>query len=106
MYAAGLYQDKLVADGLDYAKRTVSTRAPTLAGGAHFFYTHMYLSQVLYFRGGADWSDYFSGLRNWLVEAQREDGSWNGDNLGTAYGTCIAVLILQLPLNNMPVYQR
>jgi hypothetical protein len=105
MYAAGIYQGQLVTDGLTYAMQNVSTRATTPAGGGHFFYTHLYLSQVLYFRGGAEWADYISGLRAWLLEVQREDGSWNGDNLGTAYGTCIAVFILELPLNNMPAYQ-
>lgn len=106
LYAAGIYQGDLVAGALDYARRNVSTRAPSRAGGGHFFYTHLYFSQVMYFRGGAEWRDYFSGLSAWLMEAQSEDGSWNGDYIGTAYGTSVALLILQLPLNNVPMFQR
>jgi hypothetical protein len=34
------------------------------------------------------------------------DGSWNGDGIGKAYGTAIALIILQLPYKYLPVYQR
>jgi len=106
LFAAGIYEGDLVTGALDYARRNVPTRAPSPVGGSHFFYSHLYLSQAMYFLGGAQWESYFSELRNWLVQAQAEDGSWNGDYIGTAYGTAVSVLILQLPLNNMPAFQR
>ncbi len=34
------------------------------------------------------------------------DGSWQGDYIGKAYGTAIALIILQLPYKYLPVYQR
>jgi hypothetical protein len=105
MYAAGIYQGRLVTDALAYAQKNVSTRAPSPAGGGHFYYTHLYLSQAMHFRGGDEWRDYFSSLSAFLLEAQRPDGSWNGDNLGTAYGTSVALAILQLPLDNVPALQ-
>jgi len=37
---------------------------------------------------------------------QSPDGSWNGDNVGTTYGTAIATVILQLPYNYLPIYQK
>ncbi len=106
MYAAGLYEDELVEGALRYARQNVALAAPSRAGGTHFFYSHLYLSQVMYYRGGTDWQDYFSGLRAWLLEAQNEDGSWNGDYIGRTYGTAVALLVLQLPYNNLPILQR
>lgn len=106
MYAAGLYEDELVENALRYARETVAVAAPSRAGGTHYFYSHLYLSQVLYFRGGPEWAAYFSGVRDWLLEAQNEDGSWSGDYIGRGYGTACALLILQLPYNNLPVLQR
>ncbi len=106
MYAAGLYEDELVENAFRYATENVSVVAPSRAGGTHFFYSHLYLSQVVYFRGGRQWEEYFRGIRNWLLEAQNEDGSWSGDYIGRAYGAACALLILQLPYNNLPVLQR
>ncbi|MFO7955999.1 MAG: prenyltransferase/squalene oxidase repeat-containing protein [Candidatus Brocadiia bacterium] len=105
MYAAGIYEGDVVEGAFEFARTNISTTAPQPAGGAHFFYAHMYLSQVMYFRGGARWRAYFGELRDWLIGVQRPDGSWNGDYIGTAYGTAVALLILQLPYNNLPVLQ-
>ncbi|MHC4593195.1 MAG: prenyltransferase/squalene oxidase repeat-containing protein [Planctomycetota bacterium] len=106
MYAAGMYEDELVENALRYARDNVPLSAPRRAGGTHFFYSHLYLSQVMYFRGRQDWRDYFSGIRAWLLEVRNDDGSWEGDYIGRTYGTSVALLILQLPYNNLPVLQR
>ena len=106
MYAAGLYDDPLVENALRYALQNVPLTAPSREGGTHFFYSHLYLSQVMYFRGGRAWQDYFRGTRTWLLSAQNEDGSWNGDYVGKTYGTAIALLVLELPYNGLPVLQR
>jgi squalene cyclase len=60
----------------------------------------------MYFRGGRAWQDYFRGTRTWLLSAQNEDGSWNGDYVGKTYGTAVALLVLELPYNGLPVLQR
>ena len=106
LLAAGLYQDPLIDGALAYARENVPLTARTPAGGTHFFYSHMYLSQVMYFRGGQEWDDYFPAIRNWLTDVQAEDGSWQGDYIGRAYGTATALLVLQLPYNHLPVLQR
>jgi hypothetical protein len=45
-------------------------------------------------------------MRDALVQSQASDGSWNGDSVGTTYGTAIALIILQLPYANLPILQR
>jgi hypothetical protein len=37
---------------------------------------------------------------------QSPDGSWNGDGVGTTYGTAMGCVILQLPYGYLPIYQR
>jgi squalene cyclase len=106
MYAAGLYDDDMTARALAFAVANTPRAAPNPAGGAHFLYSHLYLSQVLYFQGGAAWRGYFDEVSEWLLEAQHEDGHWDGDYIGKAYGTAVALLVLQLPYNSLPVLQR
>jgi hypothetical protein len=106
MYAAGLYTGDMVEGALAYALETVPGTAPSRSGGSHFFYAHLYLSQVMYFRGGEEWTEYFRPVRDWLVQAQDEDGSWSGEFIGRTYGTSVALLILQLPANSLPLLQR
>jgi len=110
-YAAGVYDrqsggsgaeakmvDKLVA----YCNRSVRVSQ----SNGHYFYTHFYMAQGLYQRGGPDWKKYFPQIRDRLVKTQSVDGSWMGDSVGTTYGTAIATIILQLPYGYLPFCQR
>ena len=56
--------------------------------------------------GQGDWDKYFKSMSAWLLRQQRADGSWQGDGVGTTYGTAIALTILQLPYAYLPIYQR
>jgi len=113
-YAAGVYDRKTGGTGVEaemveklvnYVRGRVTVNRGGAWGG-HFFYTHFYLAQAYYQRGGKDWKTYFPQIRDLLVQSQAPDGSWNGDSVGTTYGTALACVILQLPYNYMPIYQR
>ncbi len=106
MQALGIYEGRLVERALAFARQNVPLTSPNPAGGGHFYYSHLYLSQVLHFRGGEQWDSYFDTLSGWLVDAQQPDGSWNGDYIGKVYGTAVALLILQLPQEALPIQQR
>ena len=67
------------------------------SGNGHHYYSHLYLAQALYQRGGEEWDQYYARISEWLLRQQRRDGSWTGDGVGTIYGTSIALTILQLP---------
>ncbi len=57
--------------------------------------------------GDKYWDDYFPATRDQLLKSQtKEDGSWSGDGIGQAYGTAIALIVLQLPYKFLPVFQR
>ena len=102
LYNAGQYDHPVAEKALKFARRKLSISN----SGSHHFYAHLYLSQALYQRGGKDWDEYYAKAANWLKRQQRADGSWQGDYVGTTYGTAIALTILQLPYSHLPIYQR
>lgn len=103
LYNAGRYDDPLAEKALQYAKRTLPVNG---SGNGHHYYAQLYLAQALYQRGGEDWDRYYERMSDWLLAQQLADGSWNGDSVGTTYGTAIALIILQLPFAYLPIYQR
>ncbi|MEO6595814.1 MAG: prenyltransferase/squalene oxidase repeat-containing protein [Planctomycetota bacterium] len=104
LYNAGMYDDQpFVEKAVQYCRKQIQV---TVDNTGHHFYTHLYWSQALFQRGGADWNDYYAKKSAWLLKQQRKDGGWEGDGVGTVYGTAIALTILQLPYALAPIYQR
>ncbi len=110
-YAAGVYDRQTGGEGVEaqmveklvnYVRRTAQ---PDQDSG-HYFYTQFYMAQAMYQRGGKDWEQYFPRIKAKLLSMQAPDGSWMGDGVGTAYGTAIATIILQLPYGYLPIVQR
>jgi hypothetical protein len=104
LYNAGIYDDQpFVEKAVQYCKKQIQI---SVDNTGHHFYTHLYWSQALFQRGGDDWTDYYTKKANWLLKQQKKDGSWDGDGVGTVYGTAIALIVLQLPYAFAPIYQR
>jgi len=106
LYNAGAYDSPLAMKCLRYCDRSISVHGDINRSWGHYFYTHLYLSQAKYQRGGKEWAAYYRPMANKLAGSQSGDGSWNGDQVGTTYGTAIALIILQLPYKFVPIYQR
>ncbi len=106
-YNAGLYDHPRAAAALEYLKpRLTVGRSDTMQHFGHYFYGHLYMAQALYLTPQAGWPQYYSEIRDLLVINQEPAGSWKGDLVGPAYGTSIALIILQLPRQNLPIVQR
>lgn len=104
LYNAGIYEDQpFVEKAYQYCKKSIQV---TVDNTGHHYYTHLYWSQALYQHGGQDWTDYYAKKAAWLLQQQKKDGSWEGDGVGTVYGTSIALTLLQLPYSLAPIYQR
>jgi hypothetical protein len=110
-YAAGVYDRTIGGKGeeaemveklVKYVKNVMGVDH----NDGHWFYSQLYLGQAMYQRGGQDWKDHYPKIAKRLMETQAPDGSWNGDGVGTTYGTGIACIILQLPYGYLPIYQR
>ena len=104
LYNAGVYDDQPFVDkAVKYCKKHIKV---SVNSSGHHYYAHLYWAQALYQRGGEDWDDYYKKACKYLLKQQRKDGSWQGDGVGTVYGTAIALTILQLPYAYAPIYQR
>jgi hypothetical protein len=92
--------------GIKYSAGSGGESRPAIsaAGVAVLYNAGVYDDQP--FVGGKDWDEYFAKMSGWLLKQQRKDGSWDGDGVGSVYGTAIALIILQLPYALAPILQR
>jgi len=82
--------------------RNVSRRGPI----SHYYaYAHYYAAQAAYHAGGHYWTNYYAAIAKELADSQESNGSW-ADTFGEAYGTAMACLVLQLPYQYLPIFQR
>ena len=106
LYNAGRFESPIATDCLKYVWNQFQAAEGWNKGGGHAYYSHLYASQGFYMAGDEYWDKYFPATRDQLIGMQAGDGSWNGDGIGTVYGTSIAAVILQLPFKYLPVFQR
>jgi hypothetical protein len=102
--SAGIYDSDEVRRGLDYL--TQQARQPSqIHEQGYFLYGHYYAVQAMWHAGGEHWSAWYPTIRDWLIARQRDEGFWM-DTHGPEYGTAMACLILQMPSNHLPIFQR
>lgn len=108
LYNAGEYESELADSCLEYVfgKMKDLDSLSVEGGRGHVYYTHLYASQAFYTAGDEYWGNYFPPASKYFLQAQMEDGSWNGDSVGPVYGTAISLIVLQLPYKLLPIYQR
>jgi hypothetical protein len=107
LYAAGEYDSPIIRDALDYMDRQVGSFSSEWQGHYFFFYGHYYAVQAYYITGDPKWTQYFKLIKSNLLDQQRSDGSWQcHTGPGDGFGTAVATLILQIPLQYLPIFQR
>jgi hypothetical protein len=107
LYAAGEYDSPIIRDALDYMDRQVGSFSSDWQGHYFFYYGHYYAVQAYYITGDPKWTKYFRLIKATLLQQQRRDGSWPCRvGPGAAFGTAVATLILQIPLQYLPIFQR
>lgn len=104
LYSAGMYDSKEIESGIAYLKQFV----PEIKFGqrySHYFYGHYYAAQAMWIRGGQDWNNWYPSIRDELLRRQLPQGYWQ-DSICPEYGTAMALIILQVPNNYLPIFQR
>ncbi|MHC5081949.1 MAG: prenyltransferase/squalene oxidase repeat-containing protein, partial [Planctomycetota bacterium] len=91
--------------GLEYLLNNRPTRNRPGRQDFHYFYGHYYAIQAFYQAGGRWWERWWGPVQRDLVKDQKSDGSWY-DEVGSHYATAMAVLILSVPLEYLPIFQR
>ena len=115
LYGLGIYSDDSIGLGLDYLKKNLdefnSMYGRGMGGHYFFWYGHYYGVQAMYTAGSSAqvdyWEPYFERLRSEILYLQQRDGSFpNRTGPGPAFGTAVAVLILEIPYRYLPIFQR
>ncbi len=103
LYSAGEHDTDEIQRGLtylmDYLPKGRFNREE------HYFYGHYYAVQAMWHAGGNYWETWYPAIRDELVRLQRPGGTWN-DPICQEYGTAMACIVLQMPNNYLPIFQR
>jgi hypothetical protein len=59
----------------------------------------------MYLAGGDHWANYYPPVRDEILRNQRPDGSWL-DDVGATYATAMACVVLQMPCEYLPIFQK
>lgn len=104
LYGAGRYEGEVLRKGLAYLQQHPPS-PELLTRDAYAMYGQYYAAQAMWQAGGATWRQWYPATGELLLKQQREDGSWN-DLICPEYGTAMACLVLQIPNNVLPIFQR
>ena len=109
LYSAGVYQGDEIARGLRYIDQFrpgvgVVHHVPS----QHYYYGHYYAALAMWTAGREHWSRWLPAVRDELLLKQRgrPAGIWSDEHQVPAYATAMALIILQLPNNYLPILQK
>lgn len=104
LYSAGIYKGPEIVSGLQYLDRH---RPRGIARkGSHYYYGHYYAVQAMWHAGGNHWREWYPAIRDELLGDRETDGRWSDELICDEYGTAMACLVLQTPINYLPIFQR
>jgi hypothetical protein len=106
--AAGVYESPELRLGLDFLRRGIARHRqnPARAAGQEFFYYgNLYAGQAFFQEGGAAWNDWYPKVRDHFNGILEQKGRCES-RFGDEYATAAALLILELPLGYLPIFQR
>lgn len=99
---AGVYDTAPIQRGIAYLERFTPGMTEEQT---HYFYGQYYAAQAMFQAGGSHWERWWPAIRDELISKQLPDGSWRGQ-AGSEYGTAMALIILQIPKQTLPIFQR
>jgi hypothetical protein len=110
LYSAGVYEGREIERTLRYLLRfkpnqPVSRReVPDM----HWYYGQYYAAQAMWTAGPRYWNEWFPAIRDELLARvrNRPDGSWPDYSTCNHYATAMALIILQIPNNYLPILQK
>jgi hypothetical protein len=106
LFYAGIYKDDAIDRGVKYVQSTAFPGTNASNTSAHYFYGQYYSVQTMYLAGGEPWAKWWTGVRSELLARQQRDGSWMDPSVGPAYGTAMALIVLQMPKRFLPIFQK
>jgi len=105
LYSAGIYKGPEITKGLDYLMQFIPAQGAARSEG-YYFYGQYYAVQAMWQAGGERWRRWYPAVRDDLIARQHDDGSWQAAGEGNECGTAMACIVLQIPNNYLPIFQR
>ena len=111
--AAGVYESEELRKGKEWVRHALEREGADKwdAAGEEFpYYANFYAAQFLYQEGGPLWREWYASVRDHLMKTKKTRGEQNEvyweSRYGDEYGTAMALLILEVPLAYLPIFQR
>ncbi len=105
LYNAGDYDSSNVPEMQSYCKDHLYDINSSDESFGHWHYTYLYYSQVVYREGDEQWLPFRARLYDKISNEQRSDGSWDGQ-INPVYITACSLIMLQIDLGYLPIFQR
>jgi Prenyltransferase and squalene oxidase repeat len=105
LQSAGEYDSREVRDGIAYLRQFGHGLRPGRRNN-HYFYGQYYAAQAMWLDGGEAWAEWYPAIRNELIRRQSTTGYWTDGSVCNEYGTAMALIILQIPNDYLPIFQR
>ena len=109
LYSAGIYEGKEIERGLKYLQQYIPGRqfSPREIPPQHYWYGQYYASLAMWTAGDEYWTAWLPAIRDELLaKARASGGTWTDASHGSPYATAMALIILQLPNNYLPILQK
>jgi len=104
LYCGGVYEGPEVAKGTAYLLQ-FTPNPGVVRRETYYFYGQYYATLALWQAGGPNWDRWYPAARDDLLARQRSDGTWI-DPIAPEFATAMACLVLQMPNNCLPIFQR
>jgi len=105
LYSAGIYEGPEIDKGLEYLIEFLPSDEVNRRV-SYFYYGHYYAVQAAWQAGGGYWARWYPAIRDELLGRQQPNGSWASLSFCPEYATAMSLLVLQLPENMLPIFQR
>lgn len=106
LYYAGVYEGEVIERGIGYLESKAFPGRSNSVSSSHYYYGHYYAVQAMFLAGEEHWEAWWPAIRDELLERQTEDGTFTDAHAGGAYGTAMAMIILQMPKRYLPIFQK
>jgi len=103
--SAGLYEGPEIRKGLDYLMQFLPRPGLVIRADTYHDYGHYYAAQAMWQAGGQRWARWYPAVRDDIIARQRDDGSWPSYVSGEA-SAAMYLMVLELPNNLLPIFQR
>lgn len=105
--SAGVHDDDIVDPVLTFLDRHYPALQDYYPTHFYYWYGNYYAAQAFYQHGGERLRSFYARLASDLLASQLPDGRWqNRTGPGDGLGTAVACILLQMPKQYLPIFQR